>query len=315
MKPDGIKACLIYNPAAGPWNAKRALKRIRSYLGRHGWSVEPQLTEKPGDAIAMSREAAQAGFDVVIVAGGDGTVNEAVNGLVGTQTALGVLPVGTGNMWARQLGIPTFILANPLRLQEAAAGLLEGTIRSVDVGHANGRHFLCWAGIGLDAQVTAELEPRPRHTKHLGVLPYIVASVLVAREFKGVRTRVYLDGSLVRGRTLLILASNIQQYGGLLHVSQEARMDDGLLDVFVFKGLGFPYAMNHMLKMLSRRCLQDPRIVHRQARRIEVLTEWAIPVQVDGDPIGTTPITLKVVPRALRVLVPPSAPPGLFTSP
>jgi len=315
MKRDGIKARLIYNPVAGPWDARRALKRVRSYLGQHGWSVELHLTEKSGDASTLSRGAAQAGFDVVVVAGGDGTVNEAVNGLVGTQTALGVLPVGTGNLWAKQLGTPTYTLSNPLRLNEAAAGLAKGTIRSVDVGQVNDRYFLCWAGIGLDAQVATELEPRPRHTKRLGMLPYVVATVLVAREFQGVRTRVYLDGSLVRGRTLLILVSNIQQYAGLLHISPDARMDDGLLDVFVFKGLGLPYAANHLLKMLSRRCLQDPQIVHRQARTIRVLTEWAVPVQVDGDPIGTTPITLKVVPRALRVLVPPSAPPGLFTSP
>jgi len=309
-----MKAHLIYNPTAGPWDVRRGLKRVRSYLRRRGWSVELQLTEKPGDATALARAAVQVGCDVVVVAGGDGTVNEAVNGLVGTKTALGVLPVGTGNMWAKQLGIPTYTLTNPLRLREAAAGLAEGSVRLVDVGQVNNRYFLCWAGIGLDAQVTAEMEPRQRRTKRLGVLPYAIAAVLVARDFQGVRTRVFLDGSVVRGRTLLILVSNIQQYIGMLHVAREAQMDDGLLDVFVFKGLGFQYAVRHLLKIISRRYLQDPQIVHRQARHIEVWTEWAMPVQVDGDPIGTTPVTLKVVPLALRVLVPPSAPPGLFTS-
>jgi diacylglycerol kinase family enzyme len=126
------------------------------------------------------------------------------------------------------------------------------------------------------------------------------------------RTRVYLYGHIVLVLTLLFLASNIQQYGGQLHIASNARVDDGLLDVFVFKGLGFPYVLRHVLKMASRRCLQDPQIVHRQARHIEVLTEWAIPVQVDGDPIGATPVTIQVVPRALRVLVPPNAPTGLF---
>jgi len=107
--------------------------------------------------------------------------------------------------------------------------------------------------------------------------------------------------------------SNIQQYIGTLRVAPEVRIDDGLLDVFVFKGLGFPYAVRHLLKIISQRYLQDPRIVHRQARRVEVWTEWATLVQVDGDPTGTTPVTLRAVPLALRVLVPPSAPPGLFT--
>ena len=308
-----MRARLIHNPTAGPRDVQRGLKRVRSFLKRRGWSIEYQVTEKSGDTTRLSRAAAQEGYDVVIVAGGDGTVNEAVNGLAGTRTALGVLPVGTGNMWAKQLGVPTYTLTNPLRLFEAAAGLAEGTIRRIDVGRVNDRHFLCWAGIGLDAQVTAELEPRQRHTKRLGALPYAIAAILVARDFKGVRTRVFLDGKIVRGRTLLVLVSNIQQYIGTLRVAPEARIDDGLLDVFVFKGLGFPYAVRHLLKIISQRLLQDPRVVHRQAREVEVWTEWATPVQVDGDPIGTTPVTLRAVPLALRVLVPPSAPPGLFT--
>jgi len=227
---------------------------------------------------------------------------------------LAVLPVGTGNVWARQLRVSTHTLANPRRLRDAVAGLAEGVIRPVDVGQIGDRYFLCWAGVGLDAQVTARMEPRQRHTKRLGMLPYAIAAVLVARDFKGVRTRVFLDGGIVRGRTMLILASNIRQYAGVFNVAREARMDDGLLDVFIFKGLGFYYAARHLLKIVSQRYLQDPQVVHRQARHIEVQTEWAVPVQVDGDPVGATPVTLEVVPRALRVLVPPTAPPGLFVS-
>jgi YegS/Rv2252/BmrU family lipid kinase len=289
------------------------LKRVLSNLKRRGWSVELKVTAKPGDAIALARAAAAARRDAAIVAGGDGTVNEAVNGLVGTDTALGVLPIGTGNLWAKQLGVPTYTLTNPLRLRDAAEGLVEGTLRSIDVGKVDNRHFLCWAGIGLDAQVTSEMEPRQRRTKRLGALPYLIALALVARDFKGVRSRVTLDGSVIRSRTLLILASNIQQYCGL-PVVRDAYVDDGLLDVFVFKGLGFQYAARHVMKLLSQRHLQDPRVVHQQARRIEIQTEWATPVQADGDPIGTTPTIVSVAPRALRVLVPPSAPDGLFSS-
>ena len=90
MKPDSVKARLIHNPTAGPRDVQRGLKRVRSYLRRQGWSVELRMTEKPGDATALARAAAQANCDVVIAAGGDGTVSEVVNGLVGTQAALGV---------------------------------------------------------------------------------------------------------------------------------------------------------------------------------------------------------------------------------
>jgi diacylglycerol kinase (ATP) len=312
-----MKAHIIHNPTAGPRDVRRDLERVCSDLERRGWSVELRITEKPGDARVFACAAAQAGCDVAVAAGGDGTVNETVNGLVGTQTALGVLPVGTGNVWAKQLGIPTYTLTNPLRLQEAAAGLTEGAFRRVDVGRVIGqvddRYFLCWAGIGLDAQVTVEMEPRPRYAKQLGTLPYVIATLIVARDFQGVRTRISLNGGIVRGRTLLVLVSNIQQYAGWFKVARRARVDDGQLDVLVFKGMGFPYVVRHVLKVISNRYLQDPRVVHRQVSRIEVKTESAMSVQVDGDPIGTTPVTLEVVPRALRVLVPPGAPLDLFT--
>ena len=157
------------------------------------------------------------------------------------------------------------------------------------------------------------MEPRQRHTKRLGVLPYAIATVLIARDFPGFRSRVYVDGSVIRGRTLMVVVSNIQQYGGIAKV-REAHVDDGLLDLFVLKGLGLQYAVRHLLKFMSQRYLQDPRIVHRQARHVEVLTERATPVQVDGDVIGNTPVTVSVVPRGLRVLVPPSAPSSLFTT-
>jgi YegS/Rv2252/BmrU family lipid kinase len=310
-----MKARLIYNPTAGPWDVRRALDHICSFLEDHGWSVELRLTQKSGDATNLACEAAQSGYDAAIVAGGDGTVNEVVNGLVGSETAMAVLPVGTGNVWAKQLHIPTHTLTHPLRLQETAAGLVEGTIRAIDVGQVNDRYFLCWAGIGLDAKVTTQMEPRQRHIKRLGALPYAIAAVLVARDFKGVRTRVYLDGRMVRGHTLLILVSNIQQYyGGLFEIAPAAKIDDGLLDVFVFKGLGFQYAVRHLLKVLSQRYLQDPQVVHRQARHVEVHTEYPLPIQADGDVVGDTPVVLKVAPRALRILAPPSAPSGLFAA-
>ncbi len=308
-----MRAYMIYNPTAGPRDVQQALKRVCTVLRRRGWSVEMLVTEKPGDAQAMAWSAAQSGScDVVIAAGGDGTVNEVVNGLVGTSTALGVLPVGTGNLWAKQLGIPTHTVLHPLRLRDAAIGLTQSVVRVIDVGRAGNRYFLCWAGIGLDARVTQELEPRPRHTKRLGALPYVVAAVIVAYDFQGVRARVRVDGRVVRGRILLALASNIQQYGGWFEIAQVARVDDGLLDVFVFKGLGFSYAVRHLLKILSHRHLQDPRVVHRQAREIEVWTRPRVPIQVDGDPAGFTPVKIKVVPKALRVLIPPSAPADLF---
>jgi diacylglycerol kinase (ATP) len=309
-----MDSVLIYNPIAGPRDVRAELERLRSFFGKRDWSVRLRTTERAGDATRMAREAALEGQDAVIVAGGDGTVNEVVNGLAGTETAMGVLPVGTGNLWAKELRVPTYTLANPMRLREAAAGLVNGSLRAIDVGRVGERVFLCWASAGLDAKVTSEMEPRERATKRLGALPYLVAAVLVARDFKGVESEVVLDGDVVRGRMLLVVANNIQQYGGLVEVAPQARLDDGFLDIFVFKGLGFQYVVRHLGRILSQRYLDDPEIVRRQARRVEIRTEETLSVQADGDPIGTTPVTVEVVPRALRIIAPPTMPSDLLTA-
>lgn len=309
-----MRSLIIYNPVAGPRDVWKELKRVRRELTTRGWSVEIEATRQAGEATALAREAARSGMDTVWVAGGDGTVNEAVNGLVGTETALAVLPVGTGNVWARQLHLPVYTLAHPFRLREAAIAQAEGRVRSVDVGRMNDRYFLLWVGAGFDAQITSDMEPRPRRVKRLGVLPYVVAGLTLAREFSGVRTHLVLDGRVLRGRALLVVVSNVQMYS-IFHLTPRARMDDGLLDVFVFRGLGgFLYMLRMAGQLFVGRHLENPRVVQRTARQITLWTEVPMAVQADGEPLGTTPISIRVVPRSLRVRVPPQAPPTLFSA-
>ncbi|RME39875.1 MAG: diacylglycerol kinase family lipid kinase, partial [Thermoflexia bacterium] len=230
-----MKGLIVYNPFAGPRDVWKELKQVRRELGRLGWSLEVEVTRGPGDAMRLAQQAAHAGLDAVWAAGGDGTLNEAVNGLVNTPTALGVLPVGTGNVWARQLHLPVYTLAHPFRLREAAVAQALGRVRTVDVGRLNDRYFLLWAGMGFDAQVTAQMEPRPKPIKRLGVLPYAVAALTLAREFSGVRTHLVVDGRPLRRRALLVVVSNIQMYS-IFQLTPQARMDDGLLDLFLFRG-------------------------------------------------------------------------------
>ncbi len=308
-----IQACLIHNPTAGPREVEDELDRVVEYLGDRSWHVTKHVTERPGDATEWARRAAGQGCDVALVSGGDGTICEAVNGLVGSRTALGVLPTGTGNVWAKELGLPVFTLTNPNRLLVAAHLLHESKTRLVDVGRANDRYFLLCAGIGLDAEVAQSLEPRPRSSKQLGVLPYLVAAVMVTFQFYGVRTTVVVDGKVIRGRSLFILISNAQLYGGLLRIAPEARLDDGLLDVVIFNGAGPTYTLRHFMHLLGGRHLQDPRVRFMRARRVMVDCVRPWPVQLDGDPAGSTPMTFQVVPRALRILVPATASDSLFS--
>jgi YegS/Rv2252/BmrU family lipid kinase len=308
-----MNAVLIHNPTAGPREVEDELDLVVEYLGDQGWQLRRCITQHAGQATEFARQAAREGLDAVLVSGGDGTVCEVVNGLVGSRTALGVLPTGTGNVWAKELGLPVFTLTNPNRLLVAAHLLCEATTRTIDVGRANDRYFLLFAGLGLDAQVAHGMEPRERVTKQLGLLPYLVAAVMVAFEFYGVRTTVVVDGKkVIKGRSLFILVSNARLYGGVLRIAPDARLDDGLLDVVIFNGVGPSYTFRHLFSILGGRHLQDPSVKFLRAQRVIVDCARPWPVHIDGDPLGTTPTTFQVVPRALRVLIPPTASPSLF---
>jgi len=170
-----------------------------------------------------------------------------------------------------------------------------------------------WAGISLDAAVTSKMEPRTRRQKQLGALAYIIAGIVTAVHFAGTKATLEIDGHRVRrGRVLMALIGNAQLYGRILRLTAHARLDDGLLDVCIFEGYGLLSTVHHALRALLGRHLRDPGVRYYQARRIYVRSAKPMPVQVDGDPIGFTPMTFEVVPRALNVIVPPTVSPRLF---
>ncbi len=307
---------MIYNPTAGPWDMRRTLRRLARYLERGGWQTTIVETRYPGDAIRLAEEAAHSETEAVLVAGGDGTINEVVNGLAGTETALGLVPVGTGNILARQLRMPLLSIGAPFYVAEVGDALLQSRLQRVDLGVANGRRFLCWAGLGLDAEITAQMEPRPRYIKHLRTIPYIIAAFSVASQFRGVRSHIRLDGRYeLNTRILMILASNIQLYAAYFKIARNAAMDDGLLDVVIFRGLGLRYALRHLTKLFFDRSFSNPNLIQRQVRYLHVETEEPASVQLDGDPYGEAPVEIGIHPADLLLLVPPSAPVSLFTQP
>ena len=309
------KTLLIYNPTAGPWDMTRTLKRLAASIHKYGWEMELVQTQQAGDATLYARQAAENNLDMVLVAGGDGTINEAANGVIGTSTVLGIVPVGTGNILAHQLRMPILSLAAPLYIREVMEALRNSRIQRVDAGLINQRYFVCWAGLGLDAEIAAYMEPRPRYAKRLRTLPYIIAGFTVAAEFRGVRSNIVIEGRTFRTRAIMALASNIQLYAAFFNIAPQARMDDGLLDIFVFKGLGFPYIMRHLMHLFSGRYLRDPKVMHALARTMRVETSPTVAVHLDGDPYGDTPAIIGIEPGKLRLLVPPQAPADLFSKP
>lgn len=299
---------MVFNPAAGQTVSPEQELQVAADVWRgQGWQVDVTPTAGPGDATRLAREAAAQQYDVVAAAGGDGTINEVVNGLVGTKTALAPMPLGTVNVWARELGLP-------LQPRTAAEALLRWQVRAIDLGRAGGRFFLLMAGVGFDAAVTAGV--RPEVKRRLGALAYVVTGFDHVLRVRGTRTRLTLDGKRrVGGRVLMVVVGNSQLYGGVVKITHRATIDDGLLDVCVIKGNGMRSVFSNLVAIVMRRYSGNPEIEYYRARRVVMSARPPLPVQVDGDTIGQTPMTIEVVPGALRALMPLDLPDDLVRNP
>lgn len=305
--PSQLRVLIIYNPVAGrSANLKPTLDRVAESWRANQWQVDIYATTAAGDATVRAQAAAAEGYEAIIAAGGDGTVNEVMNGLIGTDTALGVLPLGTVNIWAREMGLPMDTL-------KAAEMLTKSGLTQIDVGRAGERYFLLMAGIGFDAEVTAMVSSTEK--KMLGVMAYIKQAIQLAWNFRGISPKLKIDGKRVRGKILMVVIGNSQLYGGVVKFTAHATIDDGLLDVCVIKGQGMLSAPRRLISIFARHYNRDPLVQYYQAKTIEIRgsKKKPIPIQVDGDYLRTTPMTFRVVPRSLWVLVPPNADRSLWS--
>jgi diacylglycerol kinase (ATP) len=305
---------LTYNPTAGSFPSNQMASRAASILRRFGWELEIKKTLDGEHLKKLAREAGEKGLDALFVMGGDGSVNLAVNGLVGTQTALGVLPGGTANVWSQELGLSGLTWSRESALSESAIKLAQGEVRLADVGLCNGHAFLLWAGIGLDAYVVHQIEPRERWEKQFALFQYAASALWNAGLWRGMNLRVVVDGQELSGHFLLAVVSNIHLYaGGLAELSPEARLDDGLLDLWLFKGETMGDTLQIAWDLLAGRHHQSERVLHYPFHSLNLESDSTMFVQVDGEPLQIdSPVEIAVLPKALKVLVPPNTPHRLF---
>ena len=302
------KALLLYNPAAGRFPIKTFVPSVVSPLQAAGWRVELAETLSGSHAISVARQAAAEKFHAVFVVGGDGTVGQVANGLVNTDTALGVLPAGTMNVWATELGLRLFEWPfGTDALAENARLLADAPVRSVDVGLCNDHAFLLWAGIGLDAMTIQQLEPRPRAEKYVSVPYYVAATMWNAAVWHGMDLHVWADEQRVEGHFLLAVATNIRRYvGGLAVLSPDAYLDDGEMDLWLISGSTLADAIRAFFEVLA-----GSHVTSDQARRLpfrtaRVQSDTPFSIQMDGDPmLGGKQVNLSILKQALKVLMPP----------
>ncbi len=285
---------LILNPKAKGEKGKR----VRKFIMEHATRFTIYATRSREEAVDLARQFAVGGEELVIAAGGDGTLNAVIEGLAGSQTVLGVFPTGTMNVFAREMGIPYD------RLEDAMAVIDEGHVKEVDLFEMNGAPFVQMAGIGFDAQVIEQTSWESK--KRLGPLAYVMAATRVIREDAPVLRIRCSDGREVEGVALFV--GNGSLYGGQFPLFKKACNHDGLLDVVVFKELGFRFVKDS-LRGLMRGGI-DPSshgdsVEYLQAKSLEVSSEEEVPVEVDGELWGRSS-QMEFIPmnRSLRVFAP-----------
>ena len=284
------KTAVILNPAARGERATRFRKRVAEITN----GAVLLSTSRCGDAESLARDAARQGFENVVAAGGDGTVNEVVNGIAGTDAALGLLPLGTMNVFATEIGLPTGDLAACWQI------IADGKTRQVDLPSANGKHFVQLAGVGLDAQVVKETSRAFKRT--LGPLSYLIsAAQIVTRE----PPRLQIESeNAVTDEGSFVLVGNGRLYGGPFPFFKQAELDDGLLDVLVFKGLTYLQMMRYLQDVIFSSQITSPDVEYFHTKSLRVTSEGAVPVEVDGELVANCPVQFEIQPAALTVLAP-----------
>lgn len=296
-----MKALLIINPTAGQGKSAEAKESLRSVLGPLLGSIV--VTKMAGDAEKAAHEAADGGrYDAVLVAGGDGTVNEVINGLLAGRATLplGLIPLGTQNVLAHELG-----LSPAVSLEATAEMLWAGKTRAIDIGRAGERCFALMAGFGFDAQVVREVL-RPVK-EWIGPAAYAFATVGALARCHWSSLRLTLDDEEIRSEAYLVVVANAASYAyGQIKLAPFAALDDGWLDVCVFERAPtqrFGFA-GQLVAVLAHRHLRDPRVRYYRARRIKIVSDPPIAGQMDGETADMTPLEITVLPRALTVFVP-----------
>ncbi len=286
---------LIANPISGVAARQKIVPRCVEILRGGGLEVTINPTEGPGHATVLAGEACDLGIDAVVAVGGDGTVNEVVNGMKPGRTALATVPTGTANMLARELGVP-------FDAEGAARVVIAGQRLRIDVGIANGHRFVTVVGVGFDATIVSAVSSERKG--HLGQFRYFSHVAKTALEYDFPPLTVRVDDELQTRRAGMLFVCNTRNYAAHFALAPNAKTNDGLLDFVLVHGGGARDFPRWSLAAFLGTLPQYRDVTYVQGRKLEVTTEKPVPVQVDGDPGGTTPLTVSIEPGALEVMVP-----------
>ena len=310
-----MRGQLIYNPMAGRFPSFTLVDRTAKILEANGWDMDVVQTHGGSHITKLAKRAAVMGLDAVFIAGGDGSLHLAAAGLLGSDTALAVLPAGTANVWAQELGLPTLSWTNLTALETSVKKLLNGEIRTMDVGMCQGTPFLLWSGVGFDAFVVHHLEPRSRWQKQFASTQAFANVAWHARTWTGMDLKIWADGEEVSGTYIVAVVTNIHLYaGGLAELSRKAMIDDGKMDLWLFAGDTMQETVQHMYDLASGRHFESDKISYITCEEILIKSKQELFLQLDGEPVQPSKkVNIAINPQSLKVFVPKELPRRLFS--
>jgi diacylglycerol kinase (ATP) len=277
------KVFLVVNRFAG--RRKKIFNEVIgviSVLNKNGCEVKFSVTEYQGHATKLAAKAAKSGFDLVVAVGGDGTVNEVSRKLIGTATPVGIIPMGSGNGLARELGIP-------MKLKKSARAMVKRNARQIDVCRFNNQQFLCTSGIGFDAQVAEKM----KMVKSRGFLRYVQLTIKESIAFKPFKIKMKVDGLHIEKQVFLVTFANARQFGNNAFIAPKANISDGLIDVVVvnpFPKIWLPvFGIGLFLRVIHK----FPFVEYYKAKKIKLEYSESFKYHFDGEP-GTFSIPAEI---------------------
>lgn len=290
-----LKTKLILNSYAGKKRLDKEIDTIKKTLFDQKLDFDLAFTQKPKDGIYLAKKAVEKGFNLIVAVGGDGTINEVVNGIIGFEEAiLGVIPIGSGNDFAWMLGVC------PKDIEKACKTLCHGTVKKLDVGMVNDRYFINGLGIGFDAQVARE------RLKYKGILGgvslYLYAVIKTLFKYKSTQSNIKLDDKTININSLLIAIGGGKRCGGRFLLTPEAMLDDGLFDVCIIQQMGKLKALCSLPKTLKGTHTTMHEVNMYRAKQINVSLPVPLIAHVDGEIIEGTTYQIKLLHRKLKVI-------------
>jgi diacylglycerol kinase (ATP) len=289
-----VRTAYVINPVAGTKKVEAWIDAIKRHSSQTEAAYALYMTEGPGDGVCKAKQAVKEGCDVVVAVGGDGTVCEVVNGIAGLKAILGILPVGTGNDFARILGIP-------IGMEKALKCLAAGKTRGCDLGMVNGRYFINVASVGFDAQVVIEAAKIKKD--YPGPIAYILGVFKALTRHRAYDMHIVTDGRAMDIKATLIAMANGKFYGGGMKIAPEADLSDGLLDICIVRDMPRLKIAVLFPKIFGGTHINRPEVVYFRAAQIKIECNNGY-INADGEITGGCPAYVSIEPGALTVIVP-----------